>query len=187
MAAEYSRSGTIRERRGNVRDWSIPGEQFETRDGKWVLILALNPQIFQRLCDAMEMPELSQDPRFSDHASRLANEAELHQLIREWVAPQNSVDLYTRLDEFRVPYGPVYSIADIFADPQVQARDDLVLIDDPAVGPVVTPAPYPRLSHAPGRVYSPAPLIGQHNDEIYRGLLGFEDSEIEALRADGTI
>lgn len=187
MAAEYSRSGTIRERRGNVRDWSIPGEQFETKDGKWVLILALNPQIFQRLCDAMSMPDLSQDERFADRASRLANEAELHQLIREWVAPQESTELYALLDEYRVPYGPVYSIADIFADPHFKEREDLVVVDDPAVGPVVTPAPYPRLSHAAGRVYSPAPLIGQHNDEIYRGLLGFEESEIEALRSEGTI
>ena len=103
------------------------------------------------------------------------------------MAPQESTELYARLDEFRVPYGPVYSIADILVDPHFKTREDLVVVDDPAVGPVVTPAPYPRLSHAAGRVYSPAPLIGQHNDEIYRGLLGFEESEIESLAAEGTI
>jgi crotonobetainyl-CoA:carnitine CoA-transferase CaiB-like acyl-CoA transferase len=187
MAAEYSREGIIRERRGNVRSWSIPGEQFLTRDGHWVLILALNPQIFQRLCDAMGLPDLPKDPKFCDHEARLANEAELHELIRQWVKAQDRVPLYQLLDEYRVPYGPVNSIADIFADPHFAAREDLVTIDDPHVGPVMTPAPYPRLSHAPGRVYNPAPTIGEHNDEIYRGLLGLSDEEIASLAQSGVI
>lgn len=187
MAAEYSREGIIRERRGNVRAWSIPGEQFLTADGHWVLILALNPQIFQRLCDAMGLPDLPKDPKFCDHESRLANEAELHEMIRQWVKRFDAKPLYAILDEFRVPYGPVNSIADIFADPHFEARQDLVTIDDPHVGPVITPAPYPRLSHAPGRVYNPAPTIGQHNDEIYRGILGMSSEEVDSLTAAGVI
>jgi crotonobetainyl-CoA:carnitine CoA-transferase CaiB-like acyl-CoA transferase len=187
MAAEYSREGIIRERRGNVRSWSIPGEQFLTRDGHWVLILALNPQIFQRLCDAMGLPKLPEDPKFHDHESRLTNEAELHAMIRRWVKEFDARTLFSLLDEFRVPYGPVNSIADIFADPHFAAREDLVTIDDPHVGPVVTPAPYPRLSHASGRIYSPAPSVGQHNDEIYRGLLGMTTEEIDALTAAAVV
>ncbi len=187
MAAEYSREGIIRERRGNVRSWSIPGEQFLTKDGHWVLILALNPQIFQRLCDAMGQPKLPEDEKFRDHEARLANEAELHEMIRQWVKGFDAAELYGLLDEFRVPYGPVNSIADIFADPHFAAREDLVMVDDPHVGPVMTPAPYPRLSHAPGRVYAPAPAVGQHNDEIYRGLLKMDDAELDALLAAGVI
>ena len=187
MAAEYSREGIIRERRGNVRAWSIPGEQFLTRDGHWVLILALNPQIFQRLCDAMGLPDLPKDPKFCDHESRLANEAELHEMIRQWVKVQDRAALYAVLDQFRVPYGGVNSIADIFADPHFAAREDLVTIEDPHVGTVVTPAPYPRLSHAPGRVYNPAPTIGEHNDEVYCALLGMTAEEVESLTALGVI
>ena len=187
MAAEYSREGIIRERRGNVRSWSIPGEQFLTRDGHWVLILALNPQIFQRLCDAMALPDLPRDPKFCDHEARLANEAELHEMIRQWVKGFEAKELYSLLDEHRVPYGPVNSIADIFADPHFAAREDLVTIDDPHVGPVVTPSPYPRLSHAHGRIYSPAPSVGQHNDEIYHRVLGMSMEEIETLTEAGVI
>ena len=187
MAAEYSRSGIIRERDGNVRSWSIPGDQFLTKDGKWVLILALNPPIFQRLCDAMEMPDLPKNPKFIDHDHRFANEKELHSIIREWVAPFESQALYALLDEYRVPYGPVYSIADIFADPHIAARDNLVQIDDPNVGPVTVPAPYPRLSHAAGRIYNPAPAVGDHNEEIFQDLLGLSDIEIEKLSDIGVI
>jgi crotonobetainyl-CoA:carnitine CoA-transferase CaiB-like acyl-CoA transferase len=96
-------------------------------------------------------------------------------------------ELYSLLDEHRVPYGPVNSIADIFADPHFAAREDLVTIDDPHVGPVVTPSPYPRLSHAHGRIYSPAPSVGQHNDEIYHRVLGMSMEEIETLTEAGVI
>ena len=187
MAAEFSRNGVVRERSGNVRSWAIPGEQFETRDGKWVILLALNPAIFQRLCDAMEMPDLPRDERFVDHESRYANHEALHALMREWVAGYEAAALYARLDEFRVPYGPVNSIADIFADPHIADRGDLVQIEDPHVGPVTVPAPYPRLSHAAGRIYAPAPGIGDHNAEIYGGLLGMSGAELEELAGAGVI
>jgi len=187
MAAEFSRNGIVRERSGNVRSWAIPGQQFETSDGKWVILLALNPAIFQRLCDAMGMSELPSDPRFVDHDARFANHEALHGLMGDWVAGFESADLYARLDEFRVPYGPVNSIADIFADPHVADRGDLVQIEDPHVGAVTVPAPYPRLSHAAGRIYSAAPGIGDHNDEVYRGILGLSDSELGELSAAGVI
>ena len=75
----------------------------------------------------------------------------------------------------------------MFAHPLSDLRALLVTIDDPHVGPVVTPAPYPRLSHAPGRVYNPAPSVGQHNDEVYRDLLGMTDAEVDALARIGAI
>lgn len=108
------------------------------------------------------------------------------ELIRQWVKVSIWVALYAVLDQFRVPYGGVNSIADIFADPHFAAREDLVTIED-HVGTVVTPAPYPRLSHAPGRVYNPAPTIGEHNDEVYCGLLGMTAEEVESLTALGVI
>jgi len=103
MAAEFSRAGIVRERSGNVRSWAIPGEQFQTSDGKWVILLALNPQIFQRLCDAMEMPDLPEDERFVDHDSRFANHEALHGLMQKWVSGFEAEALYAHLDQFRVP------------------------------------------------------------------------------------
>ena len=108
-------------------------------------------------------------------------------MIREWVKDFDSTDLYDLLDEYRVPYGPVYSIADIFADPHIAARKNLVQVDDPHVGPVTVPAPYPNLSHAEGRIYNPAPRIGEHNNEIYKELLGLTEAEIDQLTDLGAI
>ena len=187
LAPDFSQRGFVRERTGNFRYWSIPGDQFETSDGKWVLILALNRATFERLGEAMEVPELSTDPRFIDHPARTEHVDELIAMIAQWVAGFTSQELQERLDEFRVPYGPVNSIADIFVDPHFKAREDLVIVDDPQVGPLLVPAVYPRLSHAPGRVYNPAPLPGQHNEEIYKGMLGMSDDDLDRLRADEVI
>lgn len=90
-----------------------------------------------------------------------------------------------RLDEFRVPYGPVNSIADIFAEEHIASREDLVQIEDPHVGPVTVPAPYPRLSHAAERIYAPG--IGVHNAEVYGGILGMSEGEMEELAGKGVI
>ncbi len=187
LAPEYSTSNYVRERMGTVRTWSIPGDQFQTRDGKWVLILALSPQLWERLAKAMDQPELVDDPRFCNPDVRLENVEALHGLIREWVANLDADEVYRRLNEWRVPFGPVNSIADIFADPHFKAREDLVTVEDPYLGTTTIPAVYPRLSHASGRVYSPAPRVGQHNQEIYQGLLGLNDTDMQQLQEAGTI
>jgi succinyl-CoA--D-citramalate CoA-transferase len=187
LVPEYSQSGYVRERMGSVRTWSIPGDQFQTRDGKWVIILAISPPIWERLAKAMGQPELLDEARFRDREARLEHKDELHGIIRQWVAGLDAEDLYRRLEEWRVPFGPVYSVADIFADPHYKAREDIVTVEDPQIGSTAMPAVYPRLSHASGRVYQPAPLPGQHNDDIYRGLLGLHDADLERLREAGTV
>jgi crotonobetainyl-CoA:carnitine CoA-transferase CaiB-like acyl-CoA transferase len=187
LAPEYSQSGYVRERMGSVRTWSIPGDQFQTRDGKWVIILAISPPIWERLAKAMEQPELLEEARFRDRESRLEHKDELHGIIRAWVASLDAEELYRRLEEWRVPFGPVYSVADIFADPHYKAREDIVTVEDPQIGSTAMPAVYPRLSHASGRVYQPAPLPGQHNDEVYRGLLGLNNADLTRLREAGTV
>lgn len=187
LAPEYSQTGYVRERAGTVRTWSIPGDQFQSRDGKWVLILALSPNLWKRLAKAMEQPELVSDPRFADPEARLEHVEELHGIIREWVANRDAAEVYRILSEWRVPFGPINSIADIFDDPHYRAREDLVTVEDPLIGKTTMPAVYPRLSHASGRVYHPAPVPGQHNREVYRDLLGLSEAECDRLHAAGTI
>ena len=86
-----------------------------------------------------------------------------------------------------VPVSRAYSIADIAADPHYAARQDIVVVDDPTIGPVRMQAVYPRLSATPGRIERGAPKLGEHNREVYAGLLGLSDDEMAALQADGVI
>jgi formyl-CoA transferase len=86
-----------------------------------------------------------------------------------------------------VPVSRAFSIADIAADPHYAARQDIVTVDDPTAGPLKQPAVYPRLSATPGRVQRGAPLLGEHNDEVYGDLLGLSSDEIALLRAERVI
>ena len=86
-----------------------------------------------------------------------------------------------------MPIGPINTIADIFADPQFQARGNLASIDDPELGPVVVPDVLPRLLSTPGRIDHLGPPLGNANDAVYRGLLGLSAEEVAALARDGVI
>ena len=86
-----------------------------------------------------------------------------------------------------VPVSRAYSIADIAADPHYAAREDIVTVDDPTLGPLKHPAVYPRLSATPGEIRRGAPKLGEHNNEIYLGLLGLSAEEVEQLRNDRVI
>jgi crotonobetainyl-CoA:carnitine CoA-transferase CaiB-like acyl-CoA transferase len=96
------------------------------------------------------------------------------------------VELRELLDAAEVPNAPISSIADIVEEPHVQARETLMTVDDPEIGPVLMPAPVARMSATPASVERPAPLLGEHNAEVY-GELGLSAADLETLRRDGII
>ena len=104
-----------------------------------------------------------------------------------WTGRHTLAELRDRLDAAEVPNGPIYSIADIFEDPQYAARGTLTEIEDPLVGPTRMPAPVFRLSETPARVPRPAPEAGEHNAEVYGELLGLDEPALERLRDEGVI
>lgn len=92
--------------------------------------------------------------------------AELNDIARPWIAARTCEEVMARFVEFGVPAMPVYSARDILEDPHYAAREDIVTVDDPELGPVRQPAPLPKLSRTPGQVFRPAPFHGEHNAEI---------------------
>jgi formyl-CoA transferase len=104
-----------------------------------------------------------------------------------WFAEHSALDAQRILDAAGAPVSPIYSIADIFADPHYQARGDIVEPADPSIGPVPMPAVLPRFSRTPGSVRFVGPELGEHNAEIYGGLLGLSQAEQDQLRQEGVI
>ena len=86
-----------------------------------------------------------------------------------------------------MPCGPVNSIAEIFEDPQYKARENIKIVEDPRVGEIAMPNVCPRLSDTPGSIEWPGPKLGEHNDHVYKTLLGMSDREISMLRDKGVI
>ena len=185
--ATYDRLGVVREREGNRLRNSAPLDNWETKDGQFICIVAAGDGLFPRLARAIGRADLLADPRFSSLAKRAEHGDAINAIVGEWCLRHTASEIEAIMLAAAVPVTRAYSIADIAADPHYAARADIVTVDDPTIGAVRQPAVYPRLSATPGRIERGAPKLGEHNQEIYGGLLGFTADEIARLRADKII
>lgn len=186
LAGEYAHSGTVRDRMGTFRAWSVPANQYRTADDRWLLIIASSDRLMNRLLETIGRPEMIGDPRF-DRAQRAANAHILDEAIAAWVETRTLAQAMEILEKAQVPFGPINTIADIFADEHVWARRNIVAVPDPVHQSIYMPGIVPQLSMTPGQVYAAAPEVGQHNREVYGGLLHLSDGDLERLHASGAI
>lgn len=185
---EYDRLGIVRQPSGTSLKGVAPSNIFKSRDDTWVVIAANQDAVFRRLSGAMGRPELADDPRYATHLARGENQEEVDGLVAEWAARHDAHEIDRILNDAGVVCGPIYSIAEIFEDPQFRAREMLVEHVDPDFGPYVGPGIVPKFSETPGAVrWSGTWEEGSHNEEIYCGLLGLSPSELEGLREDGIV
>lgn len=185
---EYDRCGVVRNPSGTGLPNVAPSNIYPTSDGSWMVIAANVDPMYRRLCDAMGRPELADDPRFLTHLARGNNSEELDSIIGEWTATMTKDQLAEKLKTHGVVCGPIYTIADIAADPHFQARDMILRKKDPRFDELAVPGVAPKLSVTPGDVgWLGADKPGKDNEEIYGELLGVGQSELTALEEDGVI
>ncbi|RAY12630.1 CoA transferase [Actinomadura craniellae] len=187
MLPEWQQAGYQRERTGPVLPNVAPSNVYPTADGDSILIAANQDTVFTRLAAVMGRPELAADERYATHSARGANMAELDALIAEWSATLPAERLLATLHEGGVPAGRIYQAKDMFDDPHFAAREAIVKVAHPDFGELAMQNVFPKLSASPGSVRGAGPALGQHNDEIYRGLLGLDDQEIKRLHSTGVI
>jgi formyl-CoA transferase len=154
-----------------------------------VVIAANQDTVFRRLCAAMGRPELATDDRFANHVARGRNQDELDKIIGDWASERSPDDIISTLSEAGVISGPINTVAEVVNDPQLRSRGMLAdHFDERICRTVLAPGVVPVLSDTPGTVRSAGPARpGQHNDEVYRGLLGRTDAEFEHLKGEGVI
>jgi CoA:oxalate CoA-transferase len=184
MAVIYSFTGRSPER-GRMQH-IYPRGAFRCKDG----YLALNvPDDIQwrRLCEALGRADLQDDPRTADGTSRGSHADMIRSIIEEWLADKTRAEAVALLEAQGVPSGPVYTAEDVFNDPHIAARHMLVTVDDPVAGPRKYARSPLHLSAAPEILTEPAPQLGEHTAEILRDLLGYDEPQIAALRAQGAI
>ena len=179
--AGYDRLGVIREREGNRLANSAPLDNYPTADGKYVCIVAGSDANFARLCAAMERPDLTTDPRFARLADRAANNDLINGIVADWTSGLVASDIEERCVAADVPVATAYSAADIFADAHMQARGDLVEVDDPVIGTVRQQAPFPRFAGEPSSVPRGAPRLGADTRTVLQSVLGLDDEAIDEL------
>ena len=185
--AAYDRLGSVRQRTGNRSHNAAPLDNFQSRDGRYVCIVAVRQAVFERLCEAMGRPELPADERFASLGERRSNREVVNQTVAEWASGLDAATIEERCLGHGVPVGVVYDVSDVVADDHVRARGDVCTVDDPVIGPVRQQAPYPRFDDDPLPVPTGAPHLGEHTDEVLSSVLGLSSTELEALRSDGII
>jgi succinyl-CoA---D-citramalate CoA-transferase len=185
--AAYDELGVVRSREGNRLANSAPLDNYPTADGKYVCIVAGSDANFARLCKAMDRPDLLDDVRFTKLADRAAHGDEINAVVTEWTSTRTAADVERACVDCDVPVATAYTAADMFADPHLAARGDLVEVDDPVAGPMRQQAPFPRFTGESPEAPSGAPRLGAHTREVLGGALGLSTGELDALAADGVI
>jgi crotonobetainyl-CoA:carnitine CoA-transferase CaiB-like acyl-CoA transferase len=173
--------GAAPARLGNAHPNIVPYEAFPTSDGE-IVIAAGSERQWPRLCRALGLPALADDPRFATNGDRVANRAELIATLRERLAERTSAEWLAALEAADVPAGPINDIAEAFASPWAQEHGMTVEIDHPALGGIRQVAPPFDLSSTPASVRTAPPLLGEQTDEILSDL-GYEPDAISRLRA----
>jgi len=186
MVPEFDMFGFIRERTGNVMPGITPSNTHTSRDGKHIIVGGNGDAIFKRLMGAIGRLDLADDPSLADNAGRDARAAEIYGTIDDWVARHDAAEVVERLKAADVPTSPVYSIADMMADPQFIARQMFESLPLPDGACVKAPGIVPRLTGTPGSTEWPGPALGAHTREVLVSL-GYSPGQINRFAADGVI
>jgi crotonobetainyl-CoA:carnitine CoA-transferase CaiB-like acyl-CoA transferase len=186
IAPAYQKFGYVRERMGADTVNVCPHSHYQTADGKWIAIACTSDQIFARLAEAMEQPELASEARYGPKELRLAARDDVNKIVAQWVASLDCEIVLARCAEGGVPASLIFSIADIFEDPQYRARGNIKMTDSRA-GTIAVPNVVPRLSETPGQIRWLGEGLGAHNEEVFRDLLELTSAEIDDLRISGVI
>ncbi|MDR2837683.1 MAG: CoA transferase [Azonexus sp.] len=186
QAMNYLATGQSPQRLGNAHPNIVPYQDFPTADGYMILAIGNDGQ-FARFCAEAGAPELAADARYATNRARVENRDSLIPLLKKYTIERRTADWIAALEAKAVPCGPINTLADVFADPQVQSRGLKVTLPHPLVGSIPQVANPMRLSATPVDYRLPPPMLGEHTADVLAGTLGMDAAAIAHLRAEGVI
>jgi CoA:oxalate CoA-transferase len=176
-------TGKIPQRKGNIDPSIAPFDIYKAKDG-YIAIGVGNDKLFNVLCDVIEKPELINEPKYKTNDLRCQNyTCGLQDILAEWTKNKEKKYIEDLFDKAGIPCGPVLDMKEAINHPQIKAREMMVEIDHPTIGPMYFQGCPIKLSETPGSVDTPAPILGQHNAEI----LGISEDELKRLKEDNVI
>jgi formyl-CoA transferase len=179
-------AGMIAEPNGSAHRTRTPYQAVASADG-WVVVASGTDATWDRLCDALERPDLHADERFATNRSRVENAAALIEAMESTMRRETTAYWVDRLNQFGCPAGPIYNIDQVYEDPHVQAREMEVVVDHPTAGPIHQIGFPVKFSSTPAQIRTAAPLLGQHTAEIVEGLLGIDSDTFGRLADAGVV
>jgi len=185
QAARWTVDGEIPPQAGNNHPTSIPTGVFKTTDG-YLNIAVTGERMFARLCDVLGAEDIAADNRFADGAGRLAHRDELNDLLQEYIGQRSAQDWVAAMNKAGVPCGPIYTIDQVFADPQVQHLNMVHSVEHPDLGKLDLISNALELSNTPQIPYTPTPRRGEHTEQVL-GEFGYSAEDVAKLRKDEII
>jgi benzylsuccinate CoA-transferase BbsF subunit len=180
---DYTANGRVGTRQGNRLGHAAPHGAYRCAgDDRWCAIAVFTDDEWRGLCRAMGDPAWASGERFATLQARKENEDELDRLIEGWTAERSAEEVMETLQAVGVPAGVVQSARDVLEnDPHLKARGHYVYQDHPEAGRTAYDGPGFRLSKTPGRLQSPAPMLGEHTAQVCTEVLGMDDEEMAQL------
>ncbi|MFP5071897.1 CaiB/BaiF CoA transferase family protein [Pseudonocardia nantongensis] len=182
----YDQLGVLAPRTGNRSSNNAPRNTYRCADGQWVAVSTSAQSIAERVMRLVGAPELIDEPWFASGASRAEHVEELDAAVGAWIAARNRDEVVEAFEKAEAAVAPIYTAADVLADPQFNALGSIVTIDDDELGPVRFQNTPFRLSETPGEVRTTGPRLGAHTAEILGGL-GVGADELDQLREQGVL
>ncbi len=182
----YDQLGMVQERTGNRSNNNAPRNTYQTKDGKWVAISTSAQNIAERVMRLVGHPEFIEEPWFQKGSERAKHADELDEAVGSWISERTTDEVVEAFEEANAAITPIYNIADIMQDPQYQALDSIITVDDSELGPIKMQNVLFRLSETPGEVKWSGPRLGEHNEEVY-GELGIDEERLEELAEKGVV
>ena len=186
IGSAYLIAGEESGRHGTAHPSIVPYQALPTLDG-YLVFGATNNAAFERFCRALGICELLDDVRFKDNASRVAHREELIPILEEKFLTFDTQELADILERASVVNSPINSVAQVFEDAQVIARDMVQEVQHPTVGPIKLTGPAVKYSHTPAKIRSPPPLLGQHSREILINTAGMSEAQVDDLIDRGVV
>lgn len=181
MVPEYDYYEHIRKRSGSSLPGIVPSNTYKCKDGKYIVIGGNGDSIFKRLMKAIDREDIVESGEYATNDLRAKAPEYLDGIINDWTMKHNLVEANEILDEHDVPNGPIYNIADIMEDPHYAAREMIKEVDVDNLGKLKMPGIMPKFSDTPGKIKWPGPKLGEHNEEVYKGILNYSDEKIKDL------
>jgi len=185
VVAEYTLYNRIRPQIGNSSYYNFT-DAFQAKDA-WVVISAIGNDIWKRFTRVLGNDDLLNDPRFADDDSRYQHREIIRPAVNQWVGHRTASEVLEILEKNRVPCGRVNTISDLLHHPQLAHREMIVNQDYEKAGNIPVPGIPIKLSETPGSITTKAPVLGEHNKDIYCDLLGYSSEKFDELQREGVI
>lgn len=184
----YLIGGRLPGRMGNAYESTAPYDTFPTKDGQYVVIGVANDKFWRQLCEMMGREELIEHPDMATNGDRVKNRDKIKPIVTEWTKTKMAQELVDQLLEAGLPTAPIYNVKQVAEDPHIAgAREMFIEIDDPEAGKIKVTNSHIKMTETKPGYRSPAPMLGQHNKEIYGGLLGYSDEKLRKMQEAGII